>query len=69
MWRLIAQDDMDKMKLKEIKNGRAAMLAMLGFAAQASMTGVGPYQNLMDHLGNPTGANLLTNLGSVGGSL
>jgi hypothetical protein len=38
---------MDKMKLREIKNGRAAMLAMLGFAAQASMTGAGPYDNLM----------------------
>lgn len=64
----LGKDDMDKMKLREIKNGRAAMLAMLGFAAQASMTGVGPYQNLMDHLSNPTGANLLTNLGTVGGS-
>ena len=39
------------------------MLAMFGYGAQAVMTGTGPFQNLQDHLANPTGANLITNLG------
>ena len=34
--------------------GRLAMVAMLGYSGQAVMTGVGPFQNLTDHLGNPS---------------
>lgn len=45
------------------------MLAMFGYGAQAVMTGKGPFENLVDHLSNPTGANILTNFASVGGAL
>ena len=35
-------------KENEIKNGRLAMMAFLGFAAQHAATGKGPIQNLVD---------------------
>jgi light-harvesting complex II chlorophyll a/b binding protein 7 len=38
-------------KVKEIKNGRLAMVAFLGYFAQAAATREGPVQNLRDALG------------------
>ena len=37
---------MFKLKTNEIRNGRLAMLAMLGYGAQAVLTGAGPFENL-----------------------
>eukprot|EP01025_Chloroclados_australasicus_P030500 TRINITY_DN305_c0_g1_i6.p1 TRINITY_DN305_c0_g1~~TRINITY_DN305_c0_g1_i6.p1 ORF type:complete len:301 (-),score=42.47 TRINITY_DN305_c0_g1_i6:263-1165(-) len=53
-----------ELKIKEIKNGRLAMVSVLGFAVQAAVTGEGPYANWSKHVADPFGYNLLTILGN-----
>jgi light-harvesting complex II chlorophyll a/b binding protein 5 len=52
-----------ELQVKEIKNGRLAMIAVLAFGFQAYVTGEGPYANITKHLDDPFGYNLLTVLG------
>lgn len=53
------------LQIKEVKNGRLAMVAVFGFGAQAVLTREGPFQNLLDHLSNPAANNILTNFGRI----
>lgn len=53
-----------ELKVKEIKNGRLALVAVLAFALQSYVTGEGPYANWSKHVTDPFGYNLITILAS-----
>jgi hypothetical protein len=53
-----AKKDLDTLKLKEIKNGRLAMVAIAGCFVQGATTGVSPLTNLTAHIANPGAVNI-----------
>ncbi|GBF88582.1 chlorophyll a-b binding protein, chloroplastic [Raphidocelis subcapitata] len=53
-----------ELQVKEIKNGRLAMISVLAFAIQGVVTKEGPYANISKHLADPFGYNLLSVLGA-----
>merc|ERR1712224_864626 len=52
---------LNDLKLKEIKNGRLAMLAYVGFSCASVSIGKGPLEALQFHLSDPWANNVLSN--------
>jgi hypothetical protein len=48
---------LSELQLKEIKNGRLSMFAMLGLYVQSIVTGKGPVANWSEHIADPSTSN------------
>ncbi|KAL5995143.1 Photosystem I chlorophyll a/b-binding protein 6, chloroplastic [Asimina triloba] len=60
MWGRGSPEPVMVLRTKEIKNGRLAMLAFMGFWFQAIYTGEGPLENLSAHLADPGHCNIFS---------
>lgn len=60
MWGRGSPEPVMVLRTKEIKNGRLAMLAFMGFWFQAIYTKEGPLDNLMAHIADPGHCNIFS---------
>ncbi|KAJ0089473.1 hypothetical protein Patl1_13625 [Pistacia atlantica] len=62
MWGRGSPEPVMVLRTKEIKNGRLAMLAFVGFCFQAIYTGEGPLENLAAHVADPGHCNIFSDV-------
>lgn len=56
-----SEEQYKRYKTAEVKNGRLAMVALVGFTSQYFATGQGPIQNLLAHVADPYHVTFATN--------
>jgi light-harvesting complex I chlorophyll a/b binding protein 4 len=59
-----SKGNLKELQTKEIKNGRLAMVAFMGFVLAAQATGKGPLAALGAHLASPGSNNWTANIGT-----
>jgi light-harvesting complex I chlorophyll a/b binding protein 4 len=65
----IIPGELEELKEKELKHGRLAMLAFIGFIMSAQVTGKNPIANLIDHVASPMSTNMFAKAAVVPGTV